>query len=163
MKRACLIFLAGLLLAAAAFCAFYFPGFAAARNLAQSPTPELAWLQQEFHLDNAEFRRISQLHAAYQDHCAQMCRRIAAKNAQLQSLLATNDSVTPEIKAKLSEAAQLRADCQAAMLAHFCEVSRTMPPAEGKRYLAWVSQKTLGAMQNMPDTPAPSPHDPGHH
>ena len=90
----------------------------------------------------------------------EMCRRIAAKNAELSALLATNETVTLQIKANLSEAAQIRADCQAAMLAHFCEVSHTMPPAEGKRYLAWVVGRTLGAMQDMPDMPT---HDSGQH
>jgi hypothetical protein len=163
MKRALTIFVGGLLLAATAYCGFYLSGSATERNLARSRTPELAWLKQEFHLDDAEFQRISQLHAAYQAHCAEMCRRIAAKNSELQALLAANDTVTPEIKMNLSEAARIRADCQAAMLAHFCEVSRTMPPAEGKRYLAWVCNQTLGAMQNMPDMPAPPAHDTGHH
>ncbi len=162
MKRAFIIVISGLLLAATAYCGFYFLGSAAERNLALSQTPELAWLKQEFHLDDAEFQRISELHAAYQMHCAEMCSRIAAKNSELQALLARNNTVTPEIRMKLSEAAQIRADCQAAMLAHFCEVSRTMPPAEGKRYLAWVSEKTLGSMQNMSDTSAKSAHDTGH-
>jgi hypothetical protein len=29
------------------------------------------------------------------------------------------------------------------MLQHFFEVSRTMPPAQGARYLAWISEQTF--------------------
>jgi hypothetical protein len=163
MKRASIIFVAGLLLAATAYCGFYFLGTAADRDLAGCAVPELAWLKKEFHLSDAEFVRISELHAAYRPHCAEMCRRIAAKDAELQALLATNTSVTPEIKIKLAEAAQIRADCQAAMLAHFFEVSRSMPPAEGKRYLEWVEEKTFGCMQSMPSMSEASPNDSGQH
>jgi len=159
MKRSALVFAAGLVLALAAYCGFYFVGSAPERNLVQSPEPELAWLKKEFHLDDAEFHRISQLHEAYRSHCAEMCGRLAATNAELQSLLATNTTVTAEIKANLAAAAQIRADCQADMLAHFFEVSRTMPPAEGKRYLAWVAEQTLPAMQNMPGMSGPPAHD----
>jgi hypothetical protein len=160
MKRAIIILAAGGLLAVTAYCGFYFAGTAADRGLVQCPAPELAWLKKEFHLSDAEFQRVSELHAAYQPHCAEMCRRIAAKNAELQALLAASTNVTPEIKTKFAEAAQVRADCQAAMLAHFMEVSRAMPPAEGKRYLAWVTQQTLGAMQSMPEAHSAPTHEP---
>ena len=51
--------------------------------------------------------------------------------------------MTPQIESLLNESAQLRAECQAKMLQHFYEVSRAMPPAQGKRYLAWVHQQTI--------------------
>jgi hypothetical protein len=35
------------------------------------------------------------------------------------------------------------------MLQHFFEVSQTMPPEEGKRYLAWVEEKTFLMMNDM--------------
>jgi hypothetical protein len=71
--------------------------------------------------------------------------------------------MTPEIQKNLADAAQIRADCETAMLAHFFEVSRTMPPAEGRRYLEWVEEKAFGTMQSMTavaSAPAPS-HDHG--
>src|SRR5258708_5071350 len=105
MKRALIIFTAGLLVAVAAYCSFYFLGLAAEHNFPQNPKTELAWRKEGFHIDHTEIQRISELPAPYQTHCAEMCIRSAAKNAELQDLLATNDTVTPEIKAKLSEAA----------------------------------------------------------
>jgi hypothetical protein len=35
------------------------------------------------------------------------------------------------------------------MLKHFMEVSRGMPPEQGRRYLAWVEQRTLLSGQAM--------------
>jgi hypothetical protein len=72
-----------------------------------------------------------------------MCRRIDAKNAELKDLLAKTNTLTPDIEKKLTEAAELRLECQKAMLKHFLEVSQTMPPEEGKRYLAWVQERTF--------------------
>ena len=37
----------------------------------------------------------------------------------------------------------LRADCQTMMLHHFIQVSQTMPPEQGRRYLAWVKDKAF--------------------
>ena len=55
---------------------------------------------------------------------------------------ATN--LSPEAAQKLAEVAELRAQCQAQMLQHFIDVSRTMPPEQGRRYLAEMQRLTLG-------------------
>ncbi len=143
MKRLLLIFLAGLSLAAAAYCAVYFKSTAHHRQILGSQQPELAWLKNEFQLNDAEFKRITELHDAYMPHCMEMCRRIDAKNAELKALLSNTNTLTPDIEMKLNEAAQLRAECQRSMLQHFFEVSRTMPPEQGRRYLEWVQEKTF--------------------
>ncbi len=36
----------------------------------------------------------------------------------------------------------MRSAFQSGMLKHFFEVSRIMPPEEGKRYLAWAKENT---------------------
>jgi hypothetical protein len=143
MKRSWTIVIAGLLVAVAAYFGFYYAGTANSRSLEKSKAPELAWLKEEFHLSNAEFARISQMHEAYLAGCAERCRRIDEKNEHLKHLLASSDGVTPEIEKTLTEAAQLRAECQKKMLQHFYEISRTMPPEQGKRYLAWVQERTV--------------------
>ena len=104
--------------------------------------PELAWLKTEFKLTDAEFQRLTKLHEAYLPQCAQRCARIAELNSKLERLLGQASSVTPEIQQVLAERATMRADCEAEMLNHFLEVSRTMPPEQGKRYLEWVEQQT---------------------
>src|SRR6185369_16273575 len=143
MKRAVVILVLGLFAGAAGYFGCVFFGTASGRNLFHHPTPELAWLKKEFNLSDAEYARISQLHAAYLPACQERCQRIAAKNAELKDLLARTNTLTSEIETKLTDAARLRAECQAAMLKHFYEVSANMPPAQGRRYLAWVQEKTF--------------------
>jgi hypothetical protein len=143
MKRPILILIGGIVLGVLAYAGVYRAGTAGSCCLVESKTPELAWLKQEFHLSDAEFTRISQLHEQYLAGCAERCQRIDLKNQDLARLLAATNSVTAEIQQALAESAQLRAQCQSMMLQHFYEVSRTMPPEQGKRYLAWVQSKTL--------------------
>jgi hypothetical protein len=132
----------GLAAAVAAFVAVYLIGTATPRALMSSGRPELAWLQHEFKLGDAEFRRISELHAQYLPQCMQRCRRLDELNSTLARAMAGATQLTPELEKLLSDRAQLRATCQAEMLKHFFEVSRTMPPEQGRRYLAWVQENT---------------------
>ncbi len=161
MKRTGLIFIAGLVVALVAYFGFYYLSTARYRSLEQGQRPELAWLKDEFHLGDAEFKRICRMHEAYLAGCAERCRRIDQTNAELKRLLAGTNTVTPEIASVLREAAQLRAECQEKMLQHFYEVSRTMPPAQGKRYLEWVQEQTIlsdshrGMQPHGSDAPMP--------
>lgn len=158
MKRTLSIVLGGLLLAVAAYACVYLAGTSSERALARSDKPALAWMQQEYHLNDAQFARLCELHDAYRPTCMEMCRKIDAKNAQLQKLLAVTNVITPEIKQALAEAAQIRAECEAAMLDHFYKVAQTMPPEQGKRYLEWVQLETLKPARMMPgDSQAASP------
>jgi hypothetical protein len=143
MKRPALILLAGLAAAVVAYCGIYYTGTANCCRAGRGEAPELAWLKQEFHLNDAEFTRISQMHEQYRAGCAERCHRIDLKNQALAQLLAATNAITPEIEKALAESALLRAECQKKMLQHFYDVSRTMPPAQGQRYLAWVQSKTV--------------------
>ena len=143
MKSTIAVIFGGVLLCAVAFCGFYYWGTASHRGMMREQTPELAWLKKEFNLSDAEFTRLSKLHDAYQPHCREMCRRIDQQNVKLQTLLTNASAMTPEISAALDESAKLRGECQRNMLQHFFEVSRTMPPAQGRRYLEWISERTF--------------------
>ena len=120
----------------------------------QSSHPELAWLKKEYQLTDSQFAQVVRLHEAYYPKCAEMCRRIDDQNAKVQQLLAATNTVSPEIKLALAEAARLRAECETAMLQHFYETSRQMPPEQGKRCLAWVQSETLLPGQMVPTKPA---------
>jgi uncharacterized protein YdcH (DUF465 family) len=150
MKRTWFIVLGGLLLAVAAYACVYLTGTSTERALASSDKPALAWLQQEYQLNDAQFARLCELHDAYRPKCMEMCRKIDQRNAQLQKLLAATNVITPEIKQALAEAAEIRAECEAAMLDHFYKVAQTMPAEQGKRYLEWVQQETLKPTRMMP-------------
>jgi hypothetical protein len=142
MRRGLLILALGLVGAALAYSCFYLMGTATPRGLMRSPQPELAWLKHEFKLGDAEFKRVSDLHASYLPQCKERCLRIGELNGQLSQALGAATEVTPQVEKLLNQRAQMRATCQAEMLQHFFEVSRTMPPAQGQRYLAWVQQNT---------------------
>jgi hypothetical protein len=149
MKKGALILLLGLLVSGAAFAGFYYLGTRPCRALMSQPEPELAWLKKEFHLSDVELDRITKLHEAYLPACAQRCMRIAEQNRQLEQLLSETPSVTAEVQNLLAERATTRAECEAEMLKHFLEVSRTMPPEQGRRYLEWVEQQTFLNSQGM--------------
>ena len=149
MRRGILVLAVGVVGAALAYGCVYLVGTATPRALLRSTQPELAWLKHEFNLSDAEFTRISQLHTGYLPQCMERCRRIDQLNNSLSNALAAVTRVTPEIEKLLSERAQTRASCQAEMLKHFFEVSRTMPPEQGKRYLAWVRESTCLREQAM--------------
>lgn len=152
MKRVVLILVAGIALGVAGFCALYFGKTASHFSIARSATPELAWLKTEFNLNDAEFKRISELHEAYLPNCAEMCRRIAVKNDEMRAVLQQTNAPVVEVEKKLTEAAELRLECQKRMFRHFVEVSQAMPPEQGKRYLAWVQERTLLDGGMMADT-----------
>lgn len=143
MKRSILILIGGVLLGLLAYAGVYHVGTADSCCMVQSKAPELAWLKQEFHLTDAEFNRVSELHEQYLSGCAERCHQIDLKNQELTRLLAATNNVTPQIQQALADAAQLRAQCQSKMLQHFYEVSRSMPADQSKRYLDWVQSKTL--------------------
>jgi hypothetical protein len=149
MKRGMLILAAGVVAAALAFGCFYFIGTATPRVLMRSEQPELAWLRHEFNLNDAEFKRVSELHADYLPQCMERCRRIDLLNTALSDAIDSAMQVTPEIEKVLRQRAEMRATCQSDMLKHFFEVSRTMSPEQGHRYLAWIRENTCVREETM--------------
>jgi hypothetical protein len=149
MRKGGLILLVGLVLGAAAFSGFYYLGTARCRTIMHEPQPELAWLKQEFQLSDAEFARITAVHEGYLPQCAERCRVIEEQNAKLKELLTKDATVSPEVQNLLIERAKTRAQCETEMLKHFQEVSRAMPPEQGRRYLTWVQEQTVLRAQAM--------------
>ena len=149
MRRGILILALGLAGAAIAYCCFYLMGTATPRALLRSRQPELAWLKHESNLGDLEFARIVELHQAYLPQCKNRCQRIEELNSILEKAISATVQISPEIEKLLAERGQTRTECQTEMLKHFFEVSRTMPPAQGKRYLAWVLEQTGLREQTM--------------
>jgi hypothetical protein len=149
MKKGVSILLLGLVVAAAAYGCIYLAGTSSARNLERSSQPELAWLKAEFNLSDAEFKRISELHAAYLPQCAEMCEKVNVQNQRLKELMGATNQMTPEIESVIAERARLRGLCQRNMLQHFYDVGRTMPPEQARRYLAWVEERSCLASEGM--------------
>ena len=150
MKRGVFILVLGVVAATAAYGCVYLACTSSARSLQRSDKPELAWLKEEFKLSDAEFNRVSELHAAYLPQCREMCLQIDAQNVQLQKLLGEATNATPEIDEALAQSARLRTECQRMMLHHFFQVSQTMPPVQGRRYVSWVTEKAFLPNYGMP-------------
>lgn len=128
-----------------------------------SSADDLDWLKQEFALNETDLQPIRQLHAGYLAQCREFCERIAAKNREIENLLATTNAITPGVEQKIRESAALRAECQTAMLRHFQAVSAMMPPGQGRRYFAEMQQLTLGQHQQFEHSMSPAPAAHGHH
>jgi hypothetical protein len=164
MRRSLLILLALVLAGAAVF--FAGNRIAARWNMQQmaQTTDDLAWLRMEYRLSDAEMSRVRGLHQGYMVVCSNYCARIEAQKRELQLALNAGANAQKTVEAKLAEIGQLRAQCQAAMLQHFREVSQVMPPEQGRRYLAEMERLALGIheqMENSMSHDASSPH--GHH
>jgi hypothetical protein len=161
MNRSLVILLGTLVLGAALFGGSYFAGSRACRMTRSAD--DLAWLRTEFHLSGAEMAGIKKLHEGYLPKCAEMCAKIAAKKAELETALTGSTNVNPAAQQKLGELAALRAQCQAQMLQHFVEVSRTMPPEPGRRYLAEMQRLTLGFHEQTEQSMSESAGHEHHH
>lgn len=162
MRRGFIILGLGVVAAVVSYYCFYLVGTTGPRAWMQSRQPELVWLKQEFKLSEAEFERLSKLHEAYLPQCRERCRLIRQMNDRLGQLLATTSDLTPAIENALTERAKMRSECQTAMLKHFFEVSRAMPPEQGRRYLAWVQEQTCLREQMMNHDEAPRADTAGH-
>ena len=164
MNRSLVILLGALVLGGALFGSSYFAGQRACRMTMTRPTDDLAWLREEFHLTDADMAHVRQLHEGYMPQCAEMCAKIAAKKIELQTALANGTNVTADAQKKLIEIGELRAQCQTQMLQHFIEVSQTMPPEQGRRYLAEMQRLTLGfheqTEQSMSESAGHEHHQP---
>ena len=163
MNRSLVILFGALTLGAAIFAGAYFVSQRACLMCQTATTDNLAWLQMEFHLSDAEMSRVRKLHTDYEPQCMEMCAQVAAKKTELAAALANATNVTTEAQSKLGELHALRAQCQTQMLRHFFEVSRTMPPEPGRRYLAEMEKLTLGVagpMEQAMSMPAAHEHQP---
>ena len=156
MRRGILTIMMGLAAALVAYCCVYALGTATPRRMMRSGLPELAWLRQEFNLTQEEYSRVTQLHANYLGKCRERCMQIEKLGVRLSKALTETREVTQEIESILQERAQTRALCQVEMLRHFFEVSRTMPPDQGDRYLVWVRENTCLREQPMDHGDGPS-------
>jgi hypothetical protein len=152
MKRSLTIVIIGLLAAAALFAGSYLMGRRVCQACVQPSADSLDWLRQEFQLSDADMAHVRELHNGYMPKCADMCAKIAAKKQELDAALAGATNVSPAAKQKLTELAVLRSQCQAQMLEHFVEVSRAMPPEQGRRYLAEMERLTIGSHEQTEQT-----------
>ena len=121
---------------------------------------DLDWLRLEFRLNDSELVRVRRLHDGYLPKCNEFREHISSRKRELQAILVSSNNTSTAMEQKLIEIGTIRAQCQAAMLQHFREVSQVMPPEQGRRYLAEMHRLTLGFHEQfertvLPGTPSP--------
>ena len=131
------------------YCVYFHFATARTERLASAPDAEMQWLKHEFALNDDQFNRIAEMHAAYAEKCGAMCGRIIDARRKLQTLLrASGGQVTPEIKSALANASAAELECRQEMLDHIFAVSRAMPTASGERYRQMMEDAILKGSQN---------------
>lgn len=129
MKNFLLTVVAALVVGAVTFGAFYALNDAPELRRAARENDAMAWLQAEFHLNDAQFAAIKKLHDDYGVVCGEHCAAIMDARAR---------------KAPPAEIAALEKTCVDAMTGHFRRVAAAMPAGEGERYLATVLPRVSG-------------------
>jgi len=164
MRRPTVILAAAIVLGLVLFAgAFYCARYMCIQRVAHS-TDDLDWLRLEFRLSDADLTRIRTLHDGYLPKCSENCTAIAAKKRELAQAIAAGTNTIATLDHLRAEVVALRTHCQSEMVAHFAEVSRAMPPEQGKRYLAEMKRLTLGAHEQVEQSMSGTNHDAhGHH
>ena len=143
MKKGLLILPLAAVIALAGYWTYYRCATAPARTMFMQATGGMEWLRREYHLSEAQFARIQELHREYAPKCDRMCERIAQANARLDQLIRANKTYTPEVDAAMKECLAVQGECRQALLAHVYAVSAEMPAADGARYLEMMKSRII--------------------
>ena len=113
----------------------------AALHAAATKHDAMEWLRADFHLTDAQFASIRELHNSYAGTCEEHCRMIQeatkARNA-LKSASSADPAAMLSAEQKIQE---LRTHCETAIARHVRQVAALMSAEDGQRYLAMVLPK----------------------
>ena len=143
MKRGLLVVLLAVAGALCGYAIYFRYATAASQAMLAQPGGEMEWLRREFHLTDAQFARIREMHREYAPTCGLMCAKIAAANARLDTLIDASGAVTPEIAAALQTSATVQEECRLALLGHVYAVAAEMPPADGARFRRMMKARLI--------------------
>jgi len=135
MKKGILILAIALLAGVIAFCLMRSRTITHSRENLLDSMPELAWVRTDLKLTDAQFSKVSELHAAYRPKCMEMCRRISDAHEKVDGLAGKGRKLTPELDAAIREHAVIHAECQQAMLKHLYETAAVLDEKQAGRYL----------------------------
>ena len=139
MKKGLLILVLAATTALAGYWTYYRCATAPARKMFTQSGGEMEWLRREYHLGDAQFSRIQQLHREYAPKCDLMCEKIANANARLDQLIKASKTFSPEVDSAMKECVAVQAECRRALLEHVYVVSAEMSPEDGARYLQMMT------------------------
>jgi len=143
MRKGLFILLLAAATAFAGYWIYYRYATAPVRTMATQPDGEMEWLRHEYHLSDAQFARIQQIHRKYAPKCDHMCEQIGKANARLDQMILANKTYTPEVEAAMKECLAVQGGCRQALLTHVYAVSAEMPPADGARYLEMMKVRII--------------------
>lgn len=111
----------------------------------------MLWLRTDFHLTEAQFAAIRQLHDSYAGTCDEHCRIIQTATKARNALEAAPGDPAAVVAAN-RRLQELRFVCETAITRHVRQVAALMSPADGQRYLALVLPKIASFdHQSTPD------------
>jgi len=118
----------------------------------------LLWLRTDFHLTDAQFAAIRQLHDSYAGTCGEHCRMIQEATRARDALAAAHGDAAA-LDAANRQLQGLRLVCETAITRHVRQVATLMAPEDGRRYLALVLPK-IAAFDHLaaPDLHLNRPH-----
>ena len=143
MKKSLLILLLAAATAFAGYSIYYHCATAPVRTMAAQTDGGMEWLRREYHLSDAQFSRIQQMHREYAPKCDLMCDKIAKANARLDQLILANKTYTPEVEAAMKQCLTVQGECRQALLAHVYAVGAEMSPEDGARYLEMMKSRIV--------------------
>jgi hypothetical protein len=144
MKKLLLVIALSLVAGVGGYFAYYCHATVSTRAMLTGPGGELEWLRAEYHLSEAQFARVREIHADYAPKCDVMCEKIAKANGRFHQLSAVNRTFTPEVDEAMRECARVQAECRQALLQHVYAVSAEMPPEDGRRFLKMMTARLVG-------------------
>lgn len=100
----------------------------------------MRWLRADFHLTDAQFAAIRQLHESYAGTCEEHCRMIQEATRARNTLAQARGDAAALADAD-RQLQELRRTCETAIAAHVRKVAALMSPEAGRRYLALVLPK----------------------
>jgi hypothetical protein len=101
----------------------------------------LGWLRADFHLTDAQFVAIRQLHESYAGTCEEHCRLILEATKARDAITAAQGTDAAAAVAAERKLQDLRLTCETAIARHVRQVAGLMSSADGGRYLALVLPK----------------------
>ena len=135
MKKGAYILAIALLAGVIAFCVMRSHKIAESRGNLLDSMSELAWVRKDLALTDAQFSKVSELHAAYRPKCMAMCRSISEAHEKMEALARKDRKLTPEFDEAIREHAAIHAECQRAMLRHLYETAGVLDASQASRYL----------------------------
>jgi len=98
----------------------------------------MAWLRQEFHLTDAQYAAIDELHRGYTASCDEHCRAIREAMQARDALESAKPADPAAIAAAGRRVRELSGRCETALLRHLGQVAALMSPEDGRRYLGMM-------------------------